>query len=158
MSGWRFGEAMNNDPVRIERRSTQRFDFQLPISICRADGGPEGYGFTQNLSARGVFFFSDFPVSDGEAVELTLTMPGEILLSASARVRCRGKVVRLIPSAGSAVCGIVVHLEGYEFLPSAETLAEVSGEFGRISALHGRTQESPAVVLDAPRQRAAVLP
>jgi hypothetical protein len=149
---------MNNDQVRFERRSTQRFDFQLPVTVRKADGGLEGYGFTQNLSARGVFFYTDFPVADGEAVELTLTMPGEILLAESARVRCRGKVVRRAPSAGSTACGIVVHLEGYEFLPAAETMAEVSGEFGRISALHGHSQEDPSVALQNLRQRAAIVP
>jgi PilZ domain len=149
---------MNNDPVRLERRSTQRFDFQLPVTICRPDGGPEGYGFTQNLSARGVFLYSDLSVCDGETVELTLTMPGEILLAESARVRCRGKVVRLLPSAGGTASGIVVHLEGYEFLPAAETMAEVSGEYGRISALHPHSQEEPSALLEPLRQRAAVLP
>ena len=149
---------MNNDQIRLERRSTQRFDFQLPVTIRRVDGDREGYGFTQNLSARGVFLYSDFPVCDGEAIELTLTMPGEILLAESARVRCHGKVVRVVPTAGSSASGIVVQLEGYEFLPTAESVAEVPGEFGRISALHGHTQEEPGAGLQALRQRAAVLP
>jgi hypothetical protein len=149
---------MSNDQVRFERRSTQRFDFQLPITIRRVDGDREGYGFTQNLSARGVFLYSDFPVCDGEAVELTLTMPGEILMAESARVRCRGRVARVVPTAGSTASGIVVQLEGYEFLPMAESMAEAPGEFGRISALHGHTQEEPGAGLQELRQRAAVLP
>jgi hypothetical protein len=132
---------MNTDPVRIERRPTQRFAFQLLVSVRLKGSDHEGYGFTQDLSARGALFYTDYPLSEGAAVELTLLMPAEITLAEAMRVRCRAKVVRVVPPAGGTACGIAVHLEGYEYLPEPGTLAKGSAAFGRISALHERDQE-----------------
>ena len=111
---------MTTTQVQLERRSTQRFDFHLPVSV-RRPGSPdhEGNGFTQNLSARGALFYSDFSLNMGEAIELTLVMPSEITLAENMRVRCRGKVVRVCPPAAGSKCAVAVQLEGYEFLPEA---------------------------------------
>jgi hypothetical protein len=111
---------MTTSQVQLERRSTQRFDFHLPVSV-RLAGNPEneGSGFTQDLSARGALFYTDFPLSLGDAVELTLVMPSEITLAENMRVRCRGKVVRVCAPKAASKCAIAVQLEGYEFLPEA---------------------------------------
>jgi hypothetical protein len=132
---------MSIDQVHLERRATQRFDFHLPVSVRLAGSDREGQGFTQDLSARGALFYTDFRLSEGDAVELTLVMPSEITLAENMRVRCRGKVVRVAPPAPGTSSGVAVHLEGYEFLPQAETVAETSGSFDRISALHGHHKE-----------------
>lgn len=111
---------MSTTQVQLERRSTQRFDFHLPVSVRRAGNAEqEGSGFTQNLSARGALLYSDFPLTAGDAVELTLVMPSEITLAENMRVRCRGKVVRVCPPVSGSKCAIAVQLEGYEFLPEA---------------------------------------
>ena len=111
---------MSTTQVQLERRSTQRFDFHLPVSVrLTGDATHEGLGFTQNLSARGALLYSDVPLSQGDPVELTLIMPSEITLAENMRVRCRGKVVRVCsPQAGSK-CAVAVQLEGYEVLPEA---------------------------------------
>lgn len=111
---------MTTTQVQLERRSTQRFDFHLPVSV-RLSGStdPEGCGFTQDLSARGALFYTDFRLSLGDAVELTLVMPAEITLGENMRVRCRGKVVRVCPPAAGSKCAVAVQLAGYEFLPEA---------------------------------------
>lgn len=111
---------MTTSQVQIERRSTQRFDFHLPVSV-RLTQKPEqeGSGFTQDLSARGALFYTDFPVALGDAVELTLVMPSEITLAENMRVRCKGKVVRVCPPRAASKCAVAVQLEGYEFLPEA---------------------------------------
>ena len=83
---------MSTDQVHLERRGSQRFDFQLPLVVRLAGIDREGYGFTQDLSGRGVFFYTDFEVAEGGAVELTLVMPSEITLTENMRVRCRGQV------------------------------------------------------------------
>src|SRR5262249_51308608 len=105
---------MNTEQVRVERRAAHRFDFQLPISIRLVDGTREGSGFTQDLSARGVFFYTEFPLTEGDAVELTLMMPSEITLTEAMRVRCRGKVIRKTQLSGAIQTGVAVVLEGYE--------------------------------------------
>jgi hypothetical protein len=125
---------METDQVHHERRSSQRFDFHLPVTVRLAGTDREGCGFTQDLSGRGAFFYTDFQVSEGDAVELTLEMPVEITLSENMRVRCRGKVLRVRPVESKFA--VAVHLQGYEFLPKAETAAQISANFPRISGTH----------------------
>lgn len=132
---------MSSDQVQLERRAAQRFDFHLPVSVRLAGSDREGCGFTQDLSARGALLYTDFPLSEGDAVELTLVMPSEITLAENMRVRCRGRVTRVLQPVAGSKFGVAVHLEGYEFLPETETTTEASGSFDRISALHGHNHE-----------------
>lgn len=110
---------MSSSQVRLERRAAQRFDVHLPVTVNVPESTREGHGFTQDLSARGVFLYTDFPLSEGETVELTLVMPSEITLAESMPVRCRGKVTRVAQMSAGSKTGVAVHLEGYEYLPAA---------------------------------------
>ena len=83
---------MSTDQVHLERRASQRFDFQLPVALRLSGTDREGCGFTQDLSGRGAFFYTDFQLAEGDAVELTFVMPSEITLTENMRVRCRGRV------------------------------------------------------------------
>lgn len=139
---------MSTDQVHLERRGAQRFDYQLPVGVRLAGSDREGYGFTQDLSGRGVFFYTDFQVAEGDAVELTLVMPSEITLTENMRVRCRGRVTRVLPVERKL--GVAVHLEGYEFLPAAESAAQVSATFPRISAVPGAAQPEKSPPLPIP--------
>jgi hypothetical protein len=87
--------------VRLERRAAQRFDFHLAVSVRLGGDEREGCGFTQNLSARGALFHTNLRLSEMDAIALTLVMPSEITLAKNMRVRCRGKVLRVISCAGA---------------------------------------------------------
>jgi PilZ domain len=87
---------MTTSPVCVERRIGQRFAFNLPVSLRYLATSAEGLGFTQNLSSRGVFLFTDMALSEGAEIELTLRMPSEITLGENMRVRCRGRVLRVV--------------------------------------------------------------
>ncbi len=115
---------MSTDHVQLERRSGQRFDFHLPITVQAGGRDGEGLGFTQNLSSRGALFQTSFALSEHESVELTVVMPSEITLGENMRVRCRGRVLRVIPGGAGSV--IAVHFAGYEFLPEENSLARPS--------------------------------
>jgi hypothetical protein len=141
---------MTTPPVRVERRVGQRFPYLLPVSLRACSAELEGLGFTQDLSSRGVFLFTDAPVGVGAEIELTLKMPSEITLGESMRVRCRGRVLRVVrPSAplhhGSSdgtlaetKIGVAVRFERYEYLTeSAESAAAV-----RVSAIHSPPEEN----------------
>ncbi len=129
---------MSTEQVQLERRAAQRFDFHLPVSVRLAGGEREGCGFTQNLSARGALFHTDLPMAEADAIEITLVMPSEITLAENMRVRCRGRVLRLLSSATGRGSVVAVQLEGYEFLPES---ARKSADFDRISALHEHPHE-----------------
>jgi|HubBroStandDraft_4_1064222.scaffolds.fasta_scaffold125500_2 hypothetical protein len=87
---------MTTPPVGVERRIGQRFAFNLPVSLREVATASEGLGFTQDLSSRGAFLFTDMALSEGAEIELTLEMPSEITLGENMRVRCRGSVLRII--------------------------------------------------------------
>ena len=88
-----------SSPAGVERRIGQRFPFNLPVSLRDVSTSTEGLGFTQDVSSRGVFFFTVMPLSEGTDIELTLKMPSEITLGESMRVRCRGRVLRIVNAA-----------------------------------------------------------
>jgi len=129
---------MSTTQVRCERRASQRFDFQLPVSIRIPGREGEGHGFTQDLSGRGVLFYTDFALAAGDPVELTLLMPSEITLGKSMRVRCRGKVTRAISLSVGGKAAIATHFEGYEYLP-----AQAGNDSLRNSHQATASQDSP---------------
>jgi len=139
---------MTTPPVRVERRVGQRFSFLLPVSLRECSGGTQGAGFTQDLSSRGVFLITDAPLTEGAEIELTLRMPSEITLGESMRVRCRGRVLRVVqPSAvqnspGRDLVGprlgIAVRFDSYEYLPE---LVESHARTTRVAALHPNEDE-----------------
>lgn len=87
---------MTTPPVGVERRIGQRFAFNLPVSLREVATASEGLGFTQDLSSRGAFLFTDMALSEGAEIEVTLEMPSEITLGENMRVRCRGSVLRIV--------------------------------------------------------------
>src|SRR6201987_6260951 len=93
---------MTTSPVRVAFRVGQRFPYLLALPLRQPLRSVEGVGFTQDLSSRGVFFFTDAPLSEGSEIELTLRMPSEITLGESMPVRCRGRILRIVrPVAGA---------------------------------------------------------
>jgi hypothetical protein len=99
-----------------EQRATRRFSLRLPVTIKFTNGQlAEAQAQTRDVSARGVFFFMDSKIEEGSTIEFTLTLPPEITLTESIRVRCRGKVVRVDQGAGAKV-GIGAVIEQYDFV------------------------------------------
>ena len=141
---------MSSSEVGLERRAAQRFDFQLPLSVRLINGEGEGSGLTQDLSARGAFFYTDFVLEQGANVEVTLVMPSEITLSENMRVRCRGKVLRVTPPAIGNKIGVAVRLENYEYLPETQVVSTTSGDYSRISALHEHAVQDEARATNSP--------
>ena len=109
---------MSTSQVRVERRASQRFEFQLPVSIRVS--GRDGSGFTQDLSGRGVCFITDMNLVESESIELTLMMPSEITLGESMRVRCSGQIKRIQALDIAGKSSIAVHFAGYEYLTAAK--------------------------------------
>ncbi|MGB8987482.1 MAG: PilZ domain-containing protein [Candidatus Sulfotelmatobacter sp.] len=151
---------MTISSVGVERRIGQRFAFNLPVSLRDTATAAEGLGFTQDLSSRGAFLFTDMALSEGAEIELTLEMPSEITLGENMRVRCRGRILRIVKPKDTTwrfsdtvetkspqtetqtKIGVAVCLKGYEYLPEIE---HPSPDFRRISALHNPGETEPSV-------------
>ena len=155
---------MTTAPVGVERRIGQRFAFNLPVSLRDVPTAIEGMGFTQDLSSRGAFLFTDMALTEGTEIELTLNMPSEITLGNNMRVRCRGRVLRVTnPAEGwgtvasaetkstetrsvETKIGVAVCLKEYEYLPETE---DGPSDFQRISALHSPSEAERAPIAPA---------
>jgi hypothetical protein len=104
-------------PSSQERRLMRRFDMRLP-AIVRLEGASEVQTETQNVSARGVFFYLDKPVNAGTKLEVTLTFPPHVTLTDAVRVRFTARVIRVENPLPSAKIGTAALIENYEFLRS----------------------------------------
>jgi hypothetical protein len=95
----------------------RRFDMRLP-AIVRIDENNEFQTETQNVSARGVYFYLDRPLPAGTPCEVTLTFPPHITLTDAVRVRFSARVIRSESPLPSARIGTAAMIENYEFLRS----------------------------------------
>lgn len=93
---------------------------RLP-AIVRAEGTAEYHTETQNVSARGVFFYIDRVISSGTRVELTLTFPPHLTLTDAIRVRFGARVIRVEHPVPTSLIGVAAMIEDYEFLRSDGT-------------------------------------
>jgi hypothetical protein len=155
---------MTTPSAGVERRIGQRFAYNLPVSLRDISTAAEGLGFTQDLSSRGAFLFTDMALSENAEIELTLRMPSEITLGENMRVRCRGRVLRILKTAdknwnladgtetesAETKIGVAVCFRGYEYLPDVE---DSSAGFRRIAALHnpGEPERTTTPVAGIPR-------
>jgi hypothetical protein len=112
-----------------ERRSMRRFDMRLPASVrMTGEGVADFLTETQNVSARGVFFYLDRPLSEGSQLEVTLTFPPHVTLTDSVRVRFTARVVRVDSPLPASRVGVAAFIEEYEFLrsnPSADYVGDL---------------------------------
>jgi len=105
------------EQAQAERRGEQRFPLRLPVVVRSTDDGiQEESSLTRDVSARGAFFYLDRNLAEGTPIELVLTLPSEITLTENIRVRCRGKVVRVVDNAGDGRTGVAAVIEQYDFV------------------------------------------
>jgi hypothetical protein len=123
-----FDKEASLPPSGLERRAMRRFAIRLPALVkLTGNGFQEMLTETQNVSARGVFFYIDRPVAPGSKVEITLTLPSHITLTEAVRVRFTARILRMEPCNGSSRMGVAAQIEEYEFLRSVAS----QGVFGR---------------------------
>jgi hypothetical protein len=100
-----------------ERRAMRRFDMRLP-AIVRVESASELHTETQNVSARGVYFYLDRPISAGTKLEVILTFPPHVTLTEAVRVSFKASVIRVESPFPSAPIGVAALIEEYAFLRS----------------------------------------
>ncbi len=101
-----------------ELRTTRRFNLRLPIEVkYAAETVKQAKAHTRDVSSRGICFYFDSHIQPGSDIEFTLTLPPEITLTESIRVRCKGTVVRVeSPNAPGGKMGIAATIQHYEFV------------------------------------------
>jgi hypothetical protein len=102
---------------QAEKRATRRFALRLPVSVnYNGNSGPALAAQTRDVSARGICFFLEAPLGIGSELDFTLTLPPEITLTESIRVRCKGKVVRVDSNVADSKVPVAAVIDEYEFL------------------------------------------
>ena len=109
----------------------RRFDMRLP-AVVHLGQAIEFQTETQNVSARGVFFYLDRALEQGTQLEVTLTFPPHVTLTDPVRVRFTARVIRVEGPLPSSRIGTAAMIENYEFLRSgggADFLSELQREW-----------------------------
>jgi hypothetical protein len=99
-----------------DKRATRRFALRLPVTVRYGENEPEHAAQTRDVSARGICFYVDSVIQAGSAIDFTLTLPPEITLTESIRVRCKGRVVRVEGGSPANKIAVAAVIDEYEFL------------------------------------------
>jgi hypothetical protein len=98
------------------KRATRRFALRLPVSVRYGENEDEHPAQTRDVSARGICFYVDSAIQAGSAIDFTLTLPPEITLTESIRVRCKGRVMRVEGGDPAGKLAVAAVIDEYEFL------------------------------------------
>lgn len=99
-----------------DKRATRRFALRLPVTVRYEQDEQEHAAQTRDVSARGICFYVDSAIQAGSAINFTLTLPPEITLTESIRVRCKGRVVRVEGGNPATKMAVAAVIDEYEFL------------------------------------------
>ena len=102
-----------------EKRAARRFALRVPVTVSRDQAAGVEAASIRDVSARGICFYLDAAIAQGETIGFTLTLPPEITLTESIRVQCKGRVVRVEDSSNDGRVTVAAVIEEYEFLPEA---------------------------------------
>jgi PilZ domain len=95
-----------------ERRAKQRFPIQLPVVIRSAPS--EIRGVSRDVSAAGVFFYTDHWPFGFSPIEFRMILPAQITGTESIRVVCKGTVVR-VELDPQAKTGVATTIDSFTF-------------------------------------------
>jgi PilZ domain len=111
-------EQQSSEHPSQERRTMRRFYMRLPAAVKFPDDAETGEVMTetQNVSARGIFFYLNQPVTQGGLIEVTMTFPPNITLTDAIRVRFVARIVRIEQPLPVSRIGVAAVIEEYEFL------------------------------------------
>jgi hypothetical protein len=99
--------------VLTDRRNDTRVSVRVPLrfKLIGLQNAEEQVAESENLSQRGVFMWTEYPLNVGAQVELKLRMPREISGDLAAEVHCTARVVRIVKGEGQS--GVGLRIERY---------------------------------------------
>ncbi len=111
-----MAETQQDQDNNNDKRATRRFALRLPVTVRYGENEPEHTAQTRDVSARGICFYVDSAIQAGSTIDFTLTLPPEITLTESIRVRCKGRVVRVEGGNPASKLAVAAVIDEYEFL------------------------------------------
>jgi PilZ domain-containing protein len=113
---WSSSMADTQRDQENDKRATRRFALRLPVTVRYGEDSEEHAAQTRDVSARGICFYVDSAIQAGSAIDFTLTLPPEITLTESIRVRCKGRVMRVEGGSPAGKLAVAAVIDEYEFL------------------------------------------
>jgi hypothetical protein len=113
---WSGSMAETQQDQDHNKRATRRFSLRLPVSVRYGENEQAHEAQTRDVSARGICFYIDSAIQAGSPIDFTLTLPPEITLTESIRVRCKGRVVRVEGGSPSQKMAVAAVIDEYDFL------------------------------------------
>lgn len=98
-----------------DRRNEARVNLRIPLRF-KPIGNPsagEQMAESENLSQRGIFIWTAYPLKLGAQLELRLRMPSEISGIPASEVHCTARVVRIQESDSGGLLGAGLRIERY---------------------------------------------
>ena len=105
-----------SNPER-ERRSQSRLAVRLPVTIKGRQGKLQTTGHTRDLSAGGLFLYTESQFSEGSELEMVLLLPPELTAGERQWVCCRASVVRVQDSEEGGEFGVAAAIRRMDVLP-----------------------------------------
>ncbi|MGA6980286.1 MAG: PilZ domain-containing protein [Candidatus Sulfotelmatobacter sp.] len=107
-------------PEAQEKRAARRFTLRIPVAVARGESLEHSEpAQLRDVSARGISLYLDSIIETGSPLSFTLTLPPEITLTESIRVRCKGRIVRVEDQGANGKMAVAAVIEDYEFVPES---------------------------------------
>ncbi len=99
-----------------ERRKAGRFKMSLPCKL-KLTHSPENVFpvRVQDISYRGAYLESDYPLGEGQEVWMELVIPKQVMLAEDIFIQLLGTVIRVERQKHNWKCGVAIHR--YQFMP-----------------------------------------
>jgi len=101
---------------KIEQRSQPRIVARVPLTVSTKQAEVKTTGHTRDLSSSGIFFYTEFPIQQGNEVEMVLILPPELTSGEKRWVCCQATVVR-VEENEDGNRGVAAQVRSMEFLP-----------------------------------------
>lgn len=117
-----------------DRRYRPRFGLKVPFEIRDIDQPllTAQLAESSDISASGLYFATEAPMSVGTRIELFIRMPSEVSGTPSPKWRCMGRIVRVhAANRTDGNGGNGVEIQCYEVLDGATSTSTIDNRFTR---------------------------
>lgn len=101
---------------KIDRRSRLRVVARVPVRVRSVPGKSELKAQTRDVSANGVFLYTESRMTEGSDVELVLILPPELTAGEKCWVCCHARVLRVEQGSGTEF-GVAAEIRRMDILP-----------------------------------------
>jgi PilZ domain len=108
-----------------DRRNETRVNVRVPLryKLIGNQSVGEQMAESENLSQRGIFMWTAYPLKIGAQVTLQLRMPAEITGVPASEVHCTARVIRIQESDSGGLVGVGLRIERYHATAERERWA-----------------------------------